>query len=191
MTCVGLFGGTFDPPHVGHIVAAAAVRYELGCERVDLVVANDPWQKRDVRSVTSSEIRLEMTRAAVTGAAALRVSDEEIGRGGPSYTIDTVRRRLAVDPDEELVVVVGADAAAGLDTWHEATELATLVRIAVVARENVAVAAPSRWNVTAVPMTRLDVSSSDIRARVAAGRPISGLVAPATEALIGTHGLYR
>ena len=94
---IGIFGGTFDPPHLGHVAAALRCREALELDRVLLVVANDPWQKSPLREVSPAEDRVAMVRGAVAGIEGLEVSELEIGRGGPSYTIDTVRELEATE----------------------------------------------------------------------------------------------
>lgn len=190
-----MFGGTFDPVHVGHVVAASEARWALGLDRVLLVVAADPWQKRgDV--VAPAADRLDLVRAAVDGVAGLEASDVEVARGGPSVTADTLEALGA--PGRDLVLILGADAAAGLGTWRRAGDLPGLATLAVVERAvDGRVPDPSRgpvlgpaWTVERVAIPRLDVSSTDVRARVASGRPIHGLVPPAVAELIRTRGLY-
>ncbi len=190
-----MFGGTFDPVHVGHVVAASETRWSLGLDRVLLVVAADPWQKRgDV--VAPAADRLDLVRAAVDGIAGLEASDVEVARGGPSVTADTLEALGA--PDRDLVLILGADAAAGLGTWRRAGDLPGLATLAVVERAvDGRIPDPScgpvvdpAWTVERVAIPRLDVSSTDVRARVASGRPIDGLVPPAVAELIRARGLY-
>lgn len=189
---LGVLGGTFDPPHVGHLVAAVEVRWALGLDRVLLMVANDPWQKSGARPVTPAPDRLAMTRALAAGVDGVQVSDLEIRRGGPSYTIDTLTHLWSGDPRPEVFVVVGRDAAAGLPTWERAEELRSAVPFVVVGRAGEEHAElPAGWTFREVDIPRLDVSSSDLRARLAAGRPVDGLMPPAVVALIDERGLYR
>ena len=131
---MAVFGGTFDPPHVGHLVVASEVRYRGGFDEVLLMVANDPWQKHGTREITPASVRYEMVAAAVAGNDGLVASNLEIGRGGPTYTIDTVEQ-LTAGPDVDVTVVLGADAVAGLDSWHRAEDLASMVSIVAVARQ--------------------------------------------------------
>jgi nicotinate-nucleotide adenylyltransferase len=173
---------------VGHIALARAALAGLGLDRVVLVVANDPWQKSSDRAVTPAAIRWAMVLAALAGEEHLEASDVEIGRGGPSYTIDTVEQ-LAPD-DEPVTLLLGADAAAGLDTWRRADELRGRVKVAVAARPGATWEVPPGWDAVALPMAPTDVSSSDIRRRCAEGRPIEHLVAPGVAVLIAEHGLY-
>lgn len=189
---LGVLGGTFDPPHVGHLVAAVEVRHALALDRVLLVVANRPWQKVDERPVTDASVRLAMVGALAEGVAGVEASDLEIRRGGDSFTVDTLRALADADPAGERFVVLGADAAAGLPTWERADELPALATFVLVDRPGLACPAPPEgFPVTRVGIPRLDVSSSDLRARVAEGRPIDGLVPPGVAALIRRNRIYR
>jgi nicotinate-nucleotide adenylyltransferase len=130
---IGIFGGTFDPPHLGHLVAALWAREALELERVLFVVANDPWQKSG-RVHASAEDRFAMTEAACRGVEGLEPSRIEIDRGGPSYTVDTVAELRRRWPRASLWLVVGSDVAASIATWHRAEALAGQVALAVVGR---------------------------------------------------------
>src|SRR5580704_8367478 len=128
---IGIFGGTFDPVHVGHLVAATWAREALGLDRVLMVVANVPWQKAGRRVVSAAEHRFRMVQAAVAGVAGLEVSRLEIDRGGPSYTVDTVGELLATTPSARPYVIVGADVATELETWQRVAELRAAVTLVV------------------------------------------------------------
>src|SRR4051812_33948670 len=130
---LGLLGGTFDPPHVGHVVVAANVRWALGLEQVLLVVANEPWQKAHL-PVSPAADRLKMVEAAVAGVDGVAANAIEIERGGPSYTADTLAELGRRCPGVPLHVVLGSDAAAGLDTWRRAEEVRASASIVVVTR---------------------------------------------------------
>jgi nicotinate-nucleotide adenylyltransferase len=189
---LGLFGGTFDPPHVGHLVTAVNVRHDLELDRVLLVVNAVPWQKLGTRPISAPADRLAMVDAAVADVEGLEASAVEIDRGGPSYTADTLATLLAEDPDRELFVILGADAAAGLDTWERAEEVAAAATIVVVGRPGVPVAAPRPgWRWVALDVPSLEVSSTDLRARVIDGRPLDYLVTHEVVDWIESHGLYR
>jgi nicotinate-nucleotide adenylyltransferase len=131
---LGVFGGTFDPPHVGHLVVAVNVRHALGLDRVLLVVANDPWQKTSGRDVSAAADRLAMVEAAVGDVDGLEASAVEIERGGVSYTADTLAALRADDPDAELFLVVGTDAARGLTTWDRVDAVRDMATLVVVTR---------------------------------------------------------
>ena len=187
---IGLFGGTFDPIHSGHLQVAAAVRDALALDRLLVVVANDPWQKHD-RPVSAAEDRFALVEAALADRPGLEASRIELDRGGPSYTVDTVRAILAQEPAAEVVVVVGADVVAGLDTWHEHRALQDLVTLAVVDRPGVPPTdPPPGWRAVRVACDPVDVSSTALRAAVGAGRPVTGLVPDAVIRRIDERGLY-
>ncbi|MEZ5144399.1 MAG: nicotinate-nucleotide adenylyltransferase [Acidimicrobiales bacterium] len=189
---IGVLGGTFDPPHVAHLVAAVNARHALDLDVVLLVVANEPWQKVGSRDVSPVEARLAMTRAACEGVDGVEVSTVEIERGGPSYTVDTLRELRRHHPDAELFLVLGGDAAAGLPSWERAEEVPELCRFVVVDRpgsEFDPTGWPGRWERVEIP--RLDIASTDLRARVADGRPLDFLVPPGVLSCIGTFDLYR
>lgn len=192
---VGLLGGTFDPPHIGHLVAAVSTRHALALDEVRLVPNGDPWQKRDVRPITPAEVRLAMVRAAAEGLAGVTVSDVEVSREGPSYTFDTIEALRAAEPDVEPVVVLGRDAAGMIDTWFRYRDVLSAAEVAVVSRgDGDEVAPPASLTdarVHQVAMPRIDVSSSDLRRRVGAGEPIDVLVPAAVVELIEHHCLYR
>jgi nicotinate-nucleotide adenylyltransferase len=187
---VGIFGGTFDPPHVGHVAAAERCRAALGLERVLLVVANDPWQKQPDRRVTPAPIRLAMVEAAVSGHPGLEASDLEIARGGPSYTIDTVEELERTEAIRSPWVIVGSDLSTTLDTWERHGDLALRVRIAVLSRPGSPLVLPRGWRSVAVASDELDVSSSMIRARVARRQPIDEFVVPEVVRHIEDKNLY-
>lgn len=186
-----MFGGTFDPPHVGHLVAAVNARHEAELDRVLLVVANEPWQKVGMRDLSPAGDRLAMVAAAVSGVASLEASDIEITRGGPSYTADTLQQLKDEDPTRELFLVLGSDAVAGLATWEHTERLKDLAEIIVVDRPGTEGALPPdgyRYRVVEVPL--LEVSSTDVRARVADGRPLDYLLTPPVIECIQARGLY-
>jgi len=188
---LGVFGGTFDPPHIAHLVAALGVRHALALDRVLLTVANEPWQKVGSRPLSPAAARLAMVRAAVDAVEGLEASDIELVRGGSSYTIDTIEELRAEDPARELFVIVGADAAAGIDTWHRADELAERARLVVVDRPGGDRLPPPGWTFERVEIPRLEVSSTDLRARVRDGRPLDFLVPAAVVSCLTDLRLYR
>jgi nicotinate-nucleotide adenylyltransferase len=158
---IGLFGGTFDPPHFGHVAAlraaAASGRYDL----IEVTVAGDPYLKRLEGNVRDASLRLAMARAAFGDLDLVEVSDREICRDGPSYTIDTVRELLEVADAVDLIV--GADLAEQLGGWHEAEALRTLVRVGVVPRPGAKSVLPDGWVSYEIPMEPVDLSSSFVR----------------------------
>ncbi len=185
---VGVLGGTFDPIHVGHVVVAVESRCALGLDRVLLVVAGDPWQKRG-RVVASPRDRVAMARAAVDGLEGVEVSTVEIDHGRASVTADTLEALAA--PGRELFLLLGADAVANMPTWRRLDETRDLCTLVVVTRAGERADAPGRgWRVEHVTIPRLDVSSTELRDRLANGRPIDGLVPPAVVREIRARHLY-
>jgi nicotinate-nucleotide adenylyltransferase len=189
---LGIFGGTFDPPHVGHLVTAVNVRHELALDKVLLVVAGRPWQKVGTRGISQTADRYAMVEAAVGTVEGLEASRLEIDRPGMSYTADTLEALRADDPDAELFVVLGSDAAAGLPSWERADEVRAAATIVVVERPGTREAEPPQgWSWERVEVPRLEVSSTDLRARVADGRPLDYLLTPEVIATIEARGLYQ
>ncbi|HET7487614.1 MAG TPA: nicotinate-nucleotide adenylyltransferase [Acidimicrobiales bacterium] len=188
---IGILGGTFDPVHVGHLAAAVEVRHELALDTMLLVVANLPWQKAGSRAITPAVDRLAVVAAAVDGIEGLEASALEVDRGGPSYTADTVAELAGRHPGAELFLVVGSDVVPDLPTWKRVGELQSAVTVVVVRRPGAPGATPPQpWRSVTVAVPALDVSSTDLRARVAAGRPIDALVPAAAVREIRRRGLY-
>lgn len=207
---VGIFGGTFDPPHIGHLVSALAARDALQLDRVLLVVANVPWQKVGSRPISSAQDRLAMVEAAVSDLDGLVACDVEIVRGGNSYTVETVRRLRSDDPGARYFVIMGADAALGLPTWERAFELPDLAELVLIDRPGidrlgdqdelgdqvigvgaVDVGGGRDWPATRVVAPRLEVSSTDLRARAHDGRSLDLLTPKGVVTFISTQGIYR
>ena len=187
---VGLFGGTFDPPHLGHLVTAVNVRHVLKLDLVVLMVANDPWQKHGTREVAGAVDRLAMVQAAIKGVDGLVAGDDEISRGGPSFTADTLIALGQRYKGAELFTIVGDDAAAIFGSWQRASEIAKLSTLVVVDRPGSPLMPPSEfvWNRVEVP--RLEVSSTDLRERFVDGRPLDYLVSNEVLKVIAERGLY-
>ncbi len=187
---IGLFGGTFDPPHVGHLVTAVNVRHALNLDIVILMVANDPWQKSGARDVTTAEDRFAMVEAAVSVVDGVIAGRDEIDRGGPSYTADTLMALAEKHPGAELFTIVGDDAAAGLTSWTRVEQVAEYSQLVVVDRPGVAVDLPKQFNWLRVESPRLEVSSTDLRSRFSDGRPLDYLVTEPVLRVIEERGLY-
>lgn len=187
---IGLFGGTFDPPHVGHLVTAVNVRHALGLDQVILMVANDPWQKSSGRGVTPAADRLAMVEAAVEGVDGLVAGRDEIDRGGPSFTADTLVGLVERHPGTEWFTIVGDDAAASLDTWDRIEQVVDLSRLVVVDRPGHHAVLSTRYEWLHVESPRLEVSSTDLRARFSDGRPLDYLVTEPVRRVIAQRGLY-
>ena len=190
---IGILGGTFDPPHSGHLAAAVAARTQLGLDDVVLMVANEPWQKVGDRDVTPAAVRFEMTSALAEESVGIRAGDLEIRRGGPTFTVDTLEEILAEQPGTEIFLIVGADTASRIDTWHRARDLVRLSTIVIVNRDNSTNTVPEflqEAHVLHVTMKPVDVSSSAIREVVARGESVEGVTSPTVAAVIRKHGLY-
>jgi nicotinate-nucleotide adenylyltransferase len=190
---IGILGGTFDPVHVGHLVAAVNARSALDLDRVVLMVANVPWQKVGQRAVTSAEDRFAMVAAAVGDVAGLEAGRLEIDRGGDSYTADTLATLAAADPDASLFLIVGWDVAADLATWERWEEIQRLATLVVVNRPGAGRPAGldgAGWRVEEVTVPNLEISSTDLRERAASGRPLDYLVPEAAVHCLRARGLY-
>jgi nicotinate-nucleotide adenylyltransferase len=186
---LGIFGGTFDPVHIAHLVAALEARCALELDRMLFVVAPDPWQKQG-RVVAPAALRYEMVEAATADLPGLEASRIELDRPGPTYTIDTVDALQQQDNWAEVFLVVGADVAASIDSWHRAHELRARVTLGVVTRDGNELGVPEGWRAEHVAMPRIDVSSTDVRARVADGKPIDVIVPSGAVRVLRAHGLY-
>lgn len=197
MARVGVLGGTFNPPHVAHLVCAQEARAQLALDRVLLIPVHTPPHK-EATGDPGAEVRLELCWAAVRGDPGIEVSRMEVDRGGPSYTVDTLRALHEASPDDELTFILGGDQAQGLAAWRQPEAILELATLAVAEREGIGredvrdrladLVPPGRLAFFDIP--RLDVSSSDLRRRVGAGRPIRHLVPDGVCELIAEHGLY-
>jgi nicotinate-nucleotide adenylyltransferase len=193
---IGLLGGTFDPFHFGHLAAADAAIDCAELDRVVFIPAAQPPHRPP--AVASAEQRLEMCRLGIEDEPRFEVSDMELKRQGPSYTVDTLREFQKLQPDDELFLILGWDAAKLFSTWHEPEQVRELATIVVVARPGGA--APREGDLKGVGLdkakvvicltTTPDVSASEIRKAVAAGKPTTGKVSRAVERYIGEHRLY-
>ena len=187
---VGIFGGTFDPPHVAHVVLAAAAIHQLDLDELIVTVAGVPWQKVGSREISSAETRLEMAEAAFANVQGVVVSDIELRRTGNSYTVDTLREFTADDAD--LFLLLGSDTAEGLDTWERPEEIAHLATIAVFPRRGYEHASqPEEFAWTLLELPGLEISSTEIRRRRRDGRPVVGMTPDAVHAIIERDDLYR
>ena len=187
---IGLFGGTFDPPHVGHLVTAVNVRHALALDLVLLMVANDPWQKSGARPITPAVDRLAMVQAAVAGIEGLEAGSEEMQRGGPSYTADTLATLRVKYAGARFFTIVGDDAAAHIDTWERVNEVVAMSSLVVIDRPGSPVTLSQDYEWRHVEVPRLEVSSTDLRCRVTDGRPLDYLVPEPVIDIIRDRGLY-
>ena len=186
---IGLFGGSFDPVHHGHLIAARAALEALGLDEVRFIpVGSQPF--KPAGPVAPAADRVEMLRRAVAGEPRFVVDDVEVRRTGPSYTVETVQELQRREPGRPFILLAGADAAAGIPRWREAEALLRLVRVAVFARPGVAVPEGS-WISASVPAPLLEISATDLRRRVAAGRSIRYYVPDAVATYVAERGLYK
>jgi nicotinate-nucleotide adenylyltransferase len=189
---LGVMGGTFDPIHHGHLVAASEVAHIFGLTEVVFVPTGQPWQKTE-RVVSPAEVRYLMTVIATADDPRFTVSRVDIERDGPTYTVDTLRDLRAERPDAELYFITGADALGSILTWrdpHEVLELAHLVGVTRPGHDVTAAHLPE-GAATLVEVPALAISSTDCRRRVADGAPISYLVPAGVERFIAKMRLYR
>ncbi len=198
---VGLFGGSFNPIHLGHLLTAQAVVEACGLDRLYLVPCAVSPFKRQSPDMASAEDRLEMVRLSVRGAPGLACSSADIDRGGVSYALDTVREFAARYPAARISFVIGMDALADLHLWREAEELVRLCRMVVVERPGFdRPLSPDQLGFPPetgrellshiVRARSCDISASEIRRRIAAGRSIRYLVCPEVEAYVRDRKLY-
>jgi nicotinate-nucleotide adenylyltransferase len=186
-------GGTFDPIHHGHLVAASEVAASFDLDTVVFVPTGAPWQKTD-RQISLAEDRYLMTVIATAADPRFSVSRVDVDREGPTYTLDTLRELHAEHQDAgELFFITGADALAQLLSWHQVDELFALAHFVGVTRPGHVLADPGLppGEVTLVEVPALAISSTDIRARVADGRPIDYLVPEGVARYVAKRGLYR
>jgi nicotinate-nucleotide adenylyltransferase len=189
---LGILGGTFDPPHVGHLLAAGSAIERLGLDRVVLIPARRQPLKATV-AITAAPHRLAMCRALADCDPRLAVDPIELEREGLSFTVDTLREYRRSRPDAEHFLLLGADAAATFGQWREPGVIASLATIVVLTRgggEGGEDAPPAGPAMTRLATRRVEVSASEVRARVRAGLPIRGLVPDAVAAYIVEHRLY-
>lgn len=196
---VGILGGTFNPPHIGHLICGQEALVGLGLERVVLVPAGLPPHKA-VPEDPGVEVRVELCRLAVAGDERFAVSRVEADRPGPSYTVDTLRALRAADPEAELIFIMGGDMAHFLPEWHQPEAVLELATLGVAEREEVkrgdilarlAGLPGARERIRFFDMPRVDVSSSLIRRRAAAGLPVRYLVPDPVAAYVEREHLYR
>ena len=191
---IGVLGGTFDPPHIAHLILAEQAREQVALDEVWFIPAGDPWRKAS-REVTPAPHRLAMTYLATDGVPGFRVDDCEIKRDGPTYTVDTLKElRGRVDEDDELFLLLGEDALADIPNWHEPERLADHAYIVVAPREGAEGPETLPFDplrVVRIEMPYVAVSSTDLRARARLGRSLRFFVPEAVAAYIETNELYQ
>jgi len=186
-----LLGGTFDPPHIGHLILAECAAHQFG-GRVTFLPAGDPWRKTGLADspvrVSPSQHRVAMTRLAIAGNPSFVLDDRETRRTGPTYTADTLEQFHA-EGYSEIVLILGADSLDDLHNWHQPDRIRSSATIAVAPRagSTAAISAPY----VAVDMPPVTISATEIRNRIRAGKPTRYMLPPAVEAYIATHRMYR
>jgi len=190
---IGVFGGTFDPPHIGHLLVANDAREALELDRLIFVPAGAQPFKVDTPPVASGQDRLEMVRLAVADDANYVVDDAEINRKGLSFTVDTLEHLSERNPAARLFLLMGEDVLAGFEKWRSPARIRELATLVAVSRGGLAesVADPAMSAVLRVSTRRVDVSSTEIRERRRAGKSIKGFVPESVERFIDVRGLYR
>jgi len=185
---VGILGGTFDPIHIGHLIAASSVYEALKLDSVVFMPAGDPWQKRD-RELSTGQQRLEMVKLATSDDARFQASDIEISRSGPTYAIDTVREWKRRNPEDELFWIVGSDALSGIPSWHEWEAFVSEVTVIAVNRIGQSASVP--FEVVSVEMPEVRISATQLRDRFTNKLDTQYLVPPKVSEYISDQGLYQ
>jgi nicotinate-nucleotide adenylyltransferase len=192
---IGLFGGSFDPPHLAHLAMARLARDNLALNEVRWVPAGQPWQKAG-RTMASAADRTAMVRLMIDGEPGFVLDDVEIRRAGPSYSIDTVRTCAAAEPGALLYLIVGQDQYARLHTWHQWRDLLRRVTLAVAGRAGASpmpsselISVPHR--IEQIDLPNMPLSSTHVRERAQRGDAVAPLVGDAVAGYIETHALYR
>lgn len=189
-TRLGILGGTFDPPHVGHLLLALDALDALQLDRLLLIpAARQPLKSG--QAITDAPHRLAMTRLIATADPRLAVDGSEVERGGLSFTVDTVRALRGTYPAAEFFLLMGEDTAATLPQWREPSALADLVQVVVAERGASERPLPAGFRAQRLQARRVDISATEIRARVRDGRSIRGFVPDAVAEYIAAHELYR
>ena len=196
---IGILGGTFNPPHLAHLVCAQEAHDQLALDRVIWMPTNVPPHK-ELEADPGAQVRLELCRRAVSGDDRFEVSSLELDRGGPSFTVDTLRALSDQAPEDELIFIAGGDMARSLPSWREPEQVLALATFAVAERagagrrdiaDRLSSLTGGAAKVQFFAMPRIDVSSSDVRRRVAENRPIRYLVPDPVAEEIEALGLYR
>jgi nicotinate-nucleotide adenylyltransferase len=185
---VGILGGTFDPIHIGHLIAASSVYEALNLDTVVFMPAGDPWQKRD-RELSTGQQRLEMVKIATSDDDRFQASDIEIMRTGPTYAIETVREWKRLNPSDELFWIVGSDALSGIPSWHEWEEFVSEVTVVAVNRIGQIASVP--FNVVSVEMPEVRISATQLRDRFTNKLDTKYLVPEKVSEYISEQGLYQ
>ncbi|HEX6065236.1 MAG TPA: nicotinate-nucleotide adenylyltransferase [Longimicrobiales bacterium] len=186
---IGILGGTFDPPHMGHLIAAQDTFDALSLDKLLFIPARVPPHKQH-ETVSPADVRLRMVSAAIAGDERFEASDVELRRTGPSYTIDTLRELKRRFPGDALFLLIGVDQVREFATWREPEEVLRCAQLVMLTRGGIEEAPQGDIVHTTVPVTRIDISSTLVRQRARAGLPIRYLVPEAVEKMIVTERLY-
>ncbi len=190
MPRIGILGGTFDPPHNGHIALALAALNELGLEKVLFIPARIPPHKSN-KVVSSKEDRLAMLELALTGHDQFEISRLELDREGTSYTIDTLKKLKKTLPGIDLYFLIGADNISEIENWHQPEKIFKEAIIAAAGRPGFIPGGKFAGQIEMFKMNPTDISSSGIREKIGGNRPVTGLLPPAVEQYIEKKGLYK
>ncbi len=185
---VGILGGTFDPIHIGHLIAASSVYEAINLDSIVFMPAGDPWQKRD-RELSSGKHRLEMVKLATSEDDRFQASDLEISRSGPTYAVDTVREWKRLNPTDELFWIVGSDALSGIPSWHEWEAFVSAVTIVAVNR--IGQSATVDFDVVSVEMPEVRISATELRDKFTNNLDTKYLVPQKVSDYISDQGLYQ
>jgi nicotinate-nucleotide adenylyltransferase len=185
---VGILGGTFDPIHIGHLIAASSVYEALNLDSIVFIPAGDPWQKRD-RELSSGRDRFEMVKLATSDDARFQASDIEISRSGPTYAIDTVREWKRLNPSDDIYWIVGSDALSGIPSWHEWEAFVSEVTVVSVNRIGQSSSVP--FDVVSVEMPEVRISATELRNRFTNKLDTQYLVPQKVSEYISNQGLYQ
>jgi nicotinate-nucleotide adenylyltransferase len=191
---IGIFGGTFNPPHYGHLIVAEFIREEVGLDKIIFIPCSIPPHKQNneyLSQIASPEHRFEMVKLAIIGNKFFEVSDIEINRGGVSYTIDTVNYFVSNFPEEKFYLLIGADQFAEFHTWRKPDEIVQKVNLIVFNRPGFVIPKTefSKF-ATFITIPNIEISASTIRKRIRHGKSIKYLVPPAVEEYIFVNKLY-
>ena len=187
---LGVMGGTFDPIHYGHLVAASEAASAFGLDKVLFVPTGEPWQKQ---TITDADHRLAMTKLAIAGNSLFEISTVDVLRAGPTYTIDTLREIHVSNPEADIYFITGADSIAQIDSWKDSSQIWPLAHFVGVTRPGHSLEVPksAAGEVSLLEIPALAISSTDIRARVESGKPIDYLLPNSVIDYIHANHLYQ
>lgn len=190
MTRIGVFGGTFDPPHNGHLIVATEAHEALALDRLLIIPTGSPAHRSNPPGA-SAEQRLQMVKAATEGDSRFEVDDLEVRRSGPTYTVDTLHELRRREPDAELVLLLGIDQFRKFDSWCDPDRIAAIASLAVLSRDGETGPTGGAYGALSVPVSRIDISGTLVRRRVAEGKSIRYYVPDRVGEIIDSEKLYR